>query len=343
MALLWIESFGGVSTSTLSEKYLTAGSPTVVTGPLARQTTTALLCDASGESISHMLEVDANVLIIGFAFQTSSLVSANRIIEFTSPNDIVQVSVEIQTDGSLDVLTGTSGVIGSTAISTIVVDTWYYIEFSATIGNTGAFELRIDGSNEASNGSADTRDDGANDQVRQCTIGSLNSAPNNYFTDHYILDTAGVAPQNTFIGDCHVHHRKPDVDGTTNDWAAQAAGTNFSEVNQDAPDGDTTYNSSNTIGNIDLFGMEDIDTNVNSIIGVQTNINVRKIDGPVRTIEDVIRSGGTNYLGVGTDDSMTLQTTYNNKHTIHEHDPDTATEWIESGINSAEFGYRLES
>jgi hypothetical protein len=247
MALLWIESFGGVDTSTLDEKYNISGSVEVGTAPLHRRTTTALICDASGESISYTLSADVNTMIIGFAWQAGGLGSASRILEFVSPNDVVQVSLEVQTNGSIDVNRGTSTTIGSTSASVVTANEWYYIELSTTIGNTGAFELRVDGVNEASNGSVDTQDDGASDQIRTFVLGALSATITNNFTDLYVLDTTGAAPQNTFIAttsyDVHIHHRKPEADGTTNDWTPQGAGDNYVEVNQDAPDGDTTYNS----------------------------------------------------------------------------------------------------
>lgn len=78
-----------------------------------------------------------------------------------------------------------------------------------------------------------------------------------------------------------------------------------------------------------------------TIAGMQLNYTLRKETGSTRQIDDIIRSGGTNYSGAGSASGFFPGNSYEVFSSIHEQDPDTAAAWTESGVNSAEFGQEI--
>jgi hypothetical protein len=355
MSLLWLESFRGLSASTLVNKYSVIGQPGVnmdIISPPGRRARAALsITDDSQNIIKHV--DNKQTLIIGFAIYWpssggSGIPTFNQLLILNSQAGVDQVNLYYATGPVLQVRRG--GTILATGTTVLQEDTWYYIELKVTIDNSpnGSYELRINGATEVSDPAVDTQDDASNNTIQEVNIGSFGF--NNttvLITDWYIFDDAG-STNNDFIAsnsyDVHVEPKFPNADGTTNDWTPQGGGENYVEVDEAGGiDGDTTYNSADTVGNIDLYELPDLVNPPDSILGIQINLDARKEPGPARTIEDVVRSGGSNFLGSGSIASMSVNSDYEPYHTIHETDPDTAAAWTESGFNAAEFGARVES
>lgn len=74
-----------------------------------------------------------------------------------------------------------------------------------------------------------------------------------------------------------------------------------------------------------------------TINGVQINLQAEKTDAGLRSIQSVIRSGGSDTDGT----SRALGTSYLILTQIAETDPNTAAAWTQSGFDSAEFGAKV--
>ena len=87
-----------------------------------------------------------------------------------------------------------------------------------------------------------------------------------------------------------------------------------------------------SFGNIATSGID-------TIHGVAVNICAKKDDSGTRTGKPICRSGSTNYEG----SEFAPDTDYTYFQNVWETDPDTASAWTVSGVNSAEFGIKVES
>jgi hypothetical protein len=71
-----------------------------------------------------------------------------------------------------------------------------------------------------------------------------------YFADYYCLDWS-TPPNDDYLGGVRIYHNMP-VDNGTVQWIP-LANQNWQEVNEVPPDGDTSYNSADTVGLSDQY------------------------------------------------------------------------------------------
>lgn len=159
---------------------------------------------------------------VGVAFQSQSggSWSASPILQL---RDSAGSHVELRNDasGKLGVFkgTGTTTQIGSWTTTGLTQGGWSYLELKVVIGTSGSWELRLDGTVIGS-ASGDTKgsSSSATDRVRLGGLSSTNAAYRNWFDDLYILDDAGLAPFNTYLGDVAVERRGALAQGASNAW-----------------------------------------------------------------------------------------------------------------------------
>lgn len=224
---------------------------------------------------------------------------------------------------------------GSTleTISSPVSDTtWAHVEIKVTVGNSGSYEVRVNGVDVASDTGVDTQP-GSSSYVYSVQIDGGSQARYFQFDNYYILDSTG-SKNNDFLGRQKINTLVPSSAGNSSDWTP-SAGDNYQNVDEAGIDEDTTYNESSTTDDVDLYacGSGTYDT----IAGVQLNTVVRNTGTGQQGFHPMVRSGGTDY-------EQTEQFTYQeyfNHITLMDDDPDTATTWTQSGVNSAEFGVKV--
>lgn len=110
---------------------------------------------------------------------------------------------------------------------------------------------------------------------------------------------------------------------------------NWMAVAESPADGDSSYNSSSTVGQIDLFGITSLPGTASNIVAVDNILYARKDDAGTRTIEGVIKSGGTSVTGP----NLALSTSYQFVDQIQQTDPNTSAAWTPTGVNAATIGY----
>jgi len=294
----------------------------------------------SAEPIEKFFGTGIEEMVVGFAFKpVSSPSSSNVFMEFTNGDypstghaalyfDSVNLNMDLYTGGSLR---------GST--SAWVLGEWRYVEIKIKVGDpTGTYEVKIDGVTELSDTNADVLASGGEDKISIVRFGVAGSIGTNELDDVYMLDTAGSV-NNDFLGAVTVETLAPTADGNTTNFTRSSGVANYEMVDDAAPDGDSTYNSSSTATNKDTFTFEDLTTVAGTIHGVQTYINGRKQDAGLRELSDVIRHSAVDYDG----SSTALNQGYYKHTDIHETNPGTATAWTVSDVNGAEFGYKIQT
>lgn len=162
-------------------------------------------------------------------------------------------------DQTLSVVSGANSFFGDGAELTrsadpLVLGQWYYLEFTATFGTNGSYQLKLDGADVPAQQppyAAFMSDPNVNIKAlnglfpdrtiqRFQSFGTRGVA----FDNLYVCDGTGAAPYNTFLGPCQVYTLLPTADQYNTGWTPSTPGSLFPMVNDSTglhPDGDTTY------------------------------------------------------------------------------------------------------
>jgi len=275
--------------------------------------------------------------IVGCAFRIPSpLVINNAIIRlYEQMPGGPQITVTFDTDYRFRVRRGGDGgtIIGASTNS-FVLNAWYYIEFKVTIHSTaGSFELRVNGTTETSASSVNTRG-GSQDATDR--VGFSGGGTVKHFDDIYICDGDG-STHNDFLGDCKILTLFPNGAGNYTQWTP-STGSNWQNVDDNPPNGDTDYNSTSTATNKDTYALSDI-TLTGNVKGIQVLAMMRKDDAGSRSSRLLIRTASTDYSGptVGHSDN------YVYLRNVWQNNPNTSAAWTVAQVNALEAGVELVS
>jgi|SRR3990167_662169 len=334
MTLLFVDSFDHYASAELELKWTAKGSATtVIDGSNGRNSTAGLNAGSTAGSVRKTLPGGAKAtLIAGVGFKPNAFTAIRQVLGFMDGAS-VQCDVRVTTSGTLTITR--NGTVLATGTTVLSLGVYYYIELKATIhDSTGSAVLRINSVQELSVSGVDTKNT-ANASADGVQLGGNGQM---YFDDLYVCDDNGSV-NNDFLGDIRVEAILPSGAGNSAQWTP-SAGANYENVDETPPDEDTTYNSSLTPTNLDLFAMANLVSTSGSIKGIQTLRYTRKDDAGARIIRRAIRTGATNYFG--SNESISLQT-YAYFHEIVENNPNTTNPWTISEVNAIEAGYELVS
>lgn len=249
--------------------------------------------------------------------------------------------------GTLNARVGQSGTLFGTADLSINAKVWYFLEVKVNFhASTGSIVARIHEQevlnltniNTASTTSGQTRPYEirfANENGARLEIDDI------YICDD--VDATGTqgAAYNDFLGDNIVVRLTPNANGTTNDFTGSDADStdNYLLVDDDPPDGDTTYVQSATVGQKDLYGFEALSLTPAQIEAVVLKSYAKKTDGGSRTFVHVARSSASE-----TDsDAIAPSTDYQFHQSIFTLDPNTSARWLKAGVDAMEGGVKVAS
>jgi hypothetical protein len=135
----------------------------------------------------------------------------------------------------------------------------------------------------------------------------------------------------------------PDAPGSQTDWSiggTAPAATNWQSVDETSPDDDVTYVNSDTVGDQDLYEMQDISATASSVVGLLCNARMKKDDATVREYALLVESGGTvAQLATRT----TPYGAYTNQQDVSELNPDTGSLWTVAEVNAMTAGIEVIS
>jgi hypothetical protein len=113
--------------------------------------------------------------------------------------------------------------------------------------------------------------------------------------------------------------------------------TNSGMVNDYAQDGDTTYISGSTAGNMDLYTLNSSDISAiitGSIFDVEISQLVKKNDSGTKSTAIVVKSD----TATATSSTKTLNTAYNYQSMTQNTDPNTSATWTKTALAAAKIG-----
>lgn len=351
MALVFMESFdltNGISFRNWSTtgNAIDGNSFTYQTGDISgscfRVRTALRFGQADNGTVAYMyrtLPTTYSESIIGFRAYFSPWIGVltDSFFRFYD-SGLSSIPAQIVANSTTGVLSVQNG--GGTTIATGITNVlpgWHYIELRIKInGASGECELNLDGATEIATtvGNFGSTNIGSLLWIAVVRGGSLNAVS---FDDIYVLDTTGGAPLNTFLGDSHIYTVLPTSDGANADWTPNSGVTGYTQVDDNPYDGDTTYVSASTPGDISTFGFADLPFASGTVYAIQPNLMARKDDAGLREIRPAIRQGGVDY-SVGTVDA--LSTSYALYTSLLPLDP-VAAAWTAANVNANEYGVEL--
>jgi len=132
----------------------------------------------------------------------------------------------------------------------------------------------------------------------------------------------------------------PDGDGNRNDFTQLSGLTNYEMVDEAEQDEETSYVSSATALDDDLYTFSNLVSNFTTVYGVQVKMLGRNEDAGRRDISALCRSSTSESNG---DVTHFNQDRYRMVSGIFEQNPNGPANWSDTTIDAAEFGITLET
>ncbi len=123
--------------------------------------------------------------------------------------------------------------------------------------------------------------------------------------------------------------------GATSGYTRNTGATNASCVDEAVPDGDTSYNASDTVTEKDTYAHGALTRVSDGIVCVQVAICAKKPTAGTRAIAGVVRSGGVDYPSAA---DLYLSTDYQIRVDPRPLDPDTGIAWVAADVDATQIG-----
>ena len=329
MTVLFMDGFEHYNTAAMAyNKWGGGGSMPNPNTAYGRHDQGVALRSSSADYLSRGLGSDLATIVVGLSLRVNAH-TGGRLKVFLD-SGTYQACIRTTSDGRIQAWRGsTTALLAETAQFTLTTGVWHHVETKITIDNTaGAVEVRLNGVTVINVSGVDTTTT-ANDTIDTFQLGPNDDVDIDNF---YILDTVGTIAAD-FVGDCQVEDLYSSGAGNSSGWTP-SAGSNYENVDEKPPDGDTTYNS-DAATNKDTHAMDNLATTSGEVFAVQTVLYERKDDTGACEVRPVLRQGTTDYPGT----NVALTESYGFDSEVFEDDPDTSAQWTIAGVNSVEAGY----
>lgn len=331
MALRWFDGFDTYPTADIALRYNIPGGGSFQTVPGAGRFGSGALRNAisgGGEVLAKFFD-DQPTWVVGVAYKFTPAGKATTVIAL---QDSGNGQVELFMDSSNILTLRRNGTVVATGTTTLLANTFYFLEFKATISGSGSMEARIGGVSEVTfSGNTDAQSSGHANRV--CLYYDQFQTQASY-DDYYVCDGTG-ARNNTFLGDMRVEDLVPSAQGSHADFSHTGAASSLLAVNEAGEDGDTSYVWSNTVGDKETFTYPNLSSVPSLIAGVQVVAVARKDDAGTRALTPLFRIGGVDYPA----SQLALPDSYTYLGLLTELNPATGAPWTGADVNAVEAGF----
>jgi hypothetical protein len=338
MALLFMDGFGSSETAhkwdAVSSTFASLSATPRIPGMYYGQ-------DSTG-SAYKTITASAQVFM-GFGFRNNSGLKDTSVTFYGDSGATAHITVEHSTaTGVLEIRRGAAGgTLLASGTQPLLVGQWNYVEVSVTVADAGGqVHVRINGlTTDEVSYTGDTKNAGTSTNIDRILLrAGSNGANSTWFSDVYILNSTGAAPNNNFLGDVVVRTLSPSGNGTY----SQLVGSDADSVNNyllvdEHPFSATDYVGSATPGDKDTYAMADLPAGVAAVYGVHVNGLMAKSDASLGSARLIIRSGGTDYNGT----TRALTTSYTGYYELYETNPATGVAWTPTNVNNLESGMEV--
>jgi hypothetical protein len=271
-------------------------------------------------------------VLTGLAFKMTTLSPNSTLVAYYGDGGTVQhAQVVINSTGAIGIQRA-STVLATSASGLVTVGNWYYLEFSATIADSGGtVDVRLNG-DTIHTFTGDTKNAGTSTNIDYVLI-QLRASSAQLIDDVYILDGLGTI-NNAFLGEVRVQTLLPDGPGSATDLTPMGSADNWDNVDDVSP---SDYNYSGTSGDQDLYALSELMGGTTDVLGVQVNAVARKTDTAARSLKTLVKSGATVTAGA----EVALGAVADTIVTTYDVNPTTSAAWEVSDIAALEAGVEV--
>lgn len=122
-------------------------------------------------------------------------------------------------------------------------------------------------------------------------------------------------------------------------WNPLTGTDNFDMVNEPAFDVDATYNSTDVVGNQDVFEFQNLPVTPEEIKAVAIAVFAKKEESADKVFQPILRLGGIDYNGA----DVHCNESYTNHSHIHAINPATGVAFTAADLNAIQAGYEFRS
>lgn len=300
----------------------------------------ALTINNTSSVMEKTFSVNSQAWRVGLALRiTANGASAMSLIQL---KDGASAQCELVINSSRNIQINRNGtLVGSAGTTTLAQNTWYYIEWYASIkdsitsGNCQVYlnnvlELNLAGGSDIKNTT--------NAYANRVAITAQSSWTINI--DDLVISTMDDTATPTFLGDLKVETLYPDGNGNYSDFdGSDGNSTDNYQLVDEAQNNDADYVTSDVVSDRDSYTLSNPTVVPASIKAVQITTSIRKDDAGSRVGRVFSRISGTNYES----SDIALSTSFEFKSHIMETNPNTTSAWTASDLNSLEVGVKVES
>jgi hypothetical protein len=358
MTLLFTDSFDHYATADLGLKWQFGnpqGGDTIAVGQ-GRRGGNALQLLGSSAELGRFFPTAISEWIIGFGINFDSSLVGQQVIfarlddtgfDVQPPNpSSCQCSLVKETNETISIYKGRpdqSGVLLASGTSTVVPNTWMYLEWkmliSPSIPSTYV-ALMLNENPEITLSSGSNSQNTTNLTANIVCFGHQGSNGGAILIDDlYVSNTSGGS-NNDYLGTIRVQCQFPNASGGTTQWTVHPSGPNYAAVNESTPDYYTSYIYDNNVGDTDLIQVPALSFHTSKIFGVQHVAVSRKDSGGYRTIVGAVVSGENGFTAA---QGFFLSDAWEAMNSIWEVDPNTSLNWDSASISNAQFGVTVQS
>jgi hypothetical protein len=329
---LFLDSAQLYNASQIAAKWDSPGNLTITNHNPDGVAPQGLTFSAAGIGYKNLSE-NAGTLTMGARFIIpGSTVPTSLLMGFWD-NGTFQCGVAVRSDGSL-IVTNTVGtdfasgftVLAASSAGLVSAMTAFYLELQVSFSSTGSVAIQLNSASVASASGVLTTNT-AHDYAQQA--GFASAASNLWYAgDVYINDPTG-SYNNGFEGDLHVGYLIPTANGRVHAWTP-LSGTNWSEVDDVPPDGDTSYNSANTTGLEDCYVLGAIPNTVNQVVAVQVSAYARRDASGSRSVALGVGNGTSESFG----SNVALGSSYSYAVQNFDTNPLTGEPWVATDLSA---------
>lgn len=173
--------------------------------------------------------------------------------------------------------------------------------------------------------------------------GLIASHINGYIDDLYWGDDQGSAPWNAFLGDCRVEGQLALTDaagggGFYRQFTPSSGTDHGALLNENPPNDGTTYVASGTVGQKETVKFPAITPTTGVVYGVQLMPNAVKTAFSLRQIATLVRSGGSDDIGL----TQTLaQTDFKYYPQTYQRNPIGPADWTKATVDAMDGGITI--
>lgn len=335
MAIKLIESFDLNNADLVGgDRWTTAAQATLVTAsPTPRTGVNCLQLQDNGNLTKQFSDNQATY-ILHFGLYLTSFPGGTYMLAQFMDTTSYQVELRLTQAGALQV-TRNGTQLGISANGLITLNAWLWIEWKVLCDPAaGTVDVRLAQTNILSLTAQNTRNTANSSFNRLALTGFSGSGVFHWYDDVILLDGSG-ASHNDFLGDRTVRAQVVNAAGHYQQFTPNAS-TNLSRVNQVNEDGDTTYISDSTVGDIDSYTFA-APAGTITVEALQMVTVARKTDAGTRDLAFNYRHGASDVAGT----AKHLSQSYQVFTEIKETNPGTSVAWTQADISADDFGCKV--